>query len=494
VSVLAFVSLLFLVAGPRIFLYTWLNRDLGEESFFQSVSAGQIELGLFLDTLSVKDLKFSGTNPQQTLTIAEIRLAQISPLALTKASLGLGDWIDFLVDVPIELRQIQAAGLGSLVTTGSLATLSLNLLATPEAAKAGFSPLGLSVLKLTDLSLTLQSDQSSWSLETLALEGLTGSQIQSLIFTGLAVLKPQNDFKIGELALNNFDFFQFQERLTSETLPFPDLLSLLNVLETIQACQIKDLVARPGLSLAKADWVKPLDPDVVGGRDLRIQALALDFDALARRNMDWRPYSSSPLGQAFWDALGPQTVTHARFNLPASQERHLTAHLNIEVQDKGQLSLTWNSPESFIKSLLKARPNLLSLLSGLGPGSLSFEDKSFTNAFAAAYQARTGQNLASLWSDSPTALVDPAFFLKEIQDFLANPQSLMINWRPPSGFPLASFQKIIKSDLKQAANLFKLNAEDLANNYGYVLINDLNLTLKVNDRPPLTLQAPIPSE
>jgi hypothetical protein len=151
---LAFAALALFLAGPRIFLAKWLNRDLGGDGYFQKVSAESFGLGLFLDRLTVKGLKLARGHPApETLELAEIRVDGLSAFKVLKASLGLADWLSPFADAPVEIRGADCPfGLGPLAAC-SLNTLSLKFFIHGAPAADGAGHFGLAYLKLTDLSL-----------------------------------------------------------------------------------------------------------------------------------------------------------------------------------------------------------------------------------------------------------------------------------------------------------------------------------------------------
>jgi hypothetical protein len=530
---LAFAALAFLAFGPRIFLAKWLNRDLGEEGYFQSVSSQSLDLGLFLNRLTVKGLKFArSTSEPDSLEFAEIRVSGLSAVKILKASLGLSDWLTPFADAPVEVRgATYQAGLEP-KTSGSLKTLSLKFFR--QAAPDGPDDYGLAYLKLTDLSLKVpaaspwiqeslapQSDLTpqnpaedlgqsqpaggppltSLSLEALAVNGLSLTFVESVTLSGLSLESLKGRLAISSLAATAVRPWDLG------VIDGQSLAGLIQAFAAVGELEVLGLAASlgpkepgqegQGLALAKGQWSNLADDKATR---LTLTDFAFDRPDLALSAAKAKGHLNDPAALALWEAVGPKAAGEFSLSLPKGQgSKEATASLSLKGQ--GELKLSFWGPGEFFASLAKGRVNALSLATGFGPGEILYADQGLAKAWLAAYAAQVRSELGpdrvlnDALSDFVAAtqgrLADPLALAGEIQAFFAEPGDLALKWSPPPGYPLSSIQKMTK-DRGLAGPLGLTTAEAAANDYAPLVLNDLNLTLTVNDRFPKPILALTP--
>jgi hypothetical protein len=459
----------------------WLNRDLGEESLFNTISSGEIEVGVFLDSLTVKDIKLSGPG-DSLLSVAEARVNNLSAWALLKATIGLGLWSDFLVNSPLELRRIQSQSQNPLIPSGTVATFSLNLLPTPEMTDEDFLDFGFRYLKLTDLDINLEASQLKLKVETLALVNFRGSTLESLTVTGFNRESPRNVFQFDQLSVRDLNPLAVYGLFGLETVNF------LAYLGAAQSIELRDLLVSPEFSLAKFNWSQPEDPSRPGQNNLSIDTLVLDLEALGWASIP----PSDPLLSSLIKALGPKPTANARLSFPTGSSPELMAHLDVLVKDKGQMSLALTASSSFFLTLTDARPNYLALVADFGPGSWLYNDQGLVSAWAETFRAETGQDLFSQLNFPDQALTETSALRDELLTFFNAPQSLFLRWTPPIGYPISSTKKVFQNGAQPDSDLLadQDQVNQLIQKYGPLLFNDLNLSLAVNSQPALTLKIP----
>jgi hypothetical protein len=541
-----------------------------------------------LDQATIRDLTLKRENSQETLVVAEAKIANFSFFSLLLSVFNQADWLAPFAHSPIEFRKIAySIGLGPL-KKGSLNTLSLKLapLNDPLAAL----PYGLTYLKLTDLALVF-SPGEALTLEPALDQTPAGEAKGQTLNLGA---KSQTLNGTQDLTQDNWARVQTPDSPTSSALKDPTsnpkpppLLLTIN-----QASPALPLSQPPSLSqshkpetsddyptdqvqltldsLAVSAWTfEGFKGLTVSGLNLtspHLKLLALDLMAtdvqpwvladraqLSRANplyildaigsfstgtidlktpnlsfslakslwvtpkkelngrLEFLNFASSgpiltfsqkaePELRAFSEALGQELQGDLTLTLPF--ESVATGSLALNLRDKGSLNLSLTAPGEFFRSLVKERPNYLTLLNGFGEGAIVYRDLGLVAAYQAALAKR---GLSDFLTDQLAAIrknllatnlvVEPEKLATELMVFMANPQSFTLAWTPPPGFPLATLRT--QDSSSPLANILVFNspdAQDLAKNYAHVILNELNMTLAVNDRPPwlLRLAAPAP--
>jgi hypothetical protein len=150
----------------------------------------------------------------------------------------------------------------------------------------------------------------------------------------------------------------------------------------------------------------------------------------------------------------------------------------------------------------------------LGPGEIVITDHSFLPNLSQnlSLYLYNGQNAAEYLKPYLSAyllsLVDPNLNARplnkdileiELNHFLSDPQSFKLSFNPITGYPLA----ILENDNSSLANLalssdLNQTVSALAEKYKYAMLRELNLTLEINGRAPVSVYldrpgAPLPS-
>ncbi|MDR1084665.1 MAG: hypothetical protein LBP22_07335 [Deltaproteobacteria bacterium] len=502
-----FLLLAFLLAGPRLFLHFWLNRDLGQESYFGSVRAGEIRLGLFYQNLSVKDLCLVGQTPEQWIEVAEINITELSGRKFLKAMVGLDSWLEAAVDSKIEVREIKSPGGFDPFKTIGLKTLSLSLKQSqPETEPTIGAGLGAEYLKITDLILDSRHTQRYLSADSLSIFNYEDTVLGGLVISGLEIFSDDRHLELGGLTMSNMDVLQFISGILEPH-------STPNLVNTVQSIELAGLAyqvnQKEALFLSQGFWenrtYENKEPDQSGDqpdnlvlnlKDLTVYPQALNL--VPAREAD-------PALKALAQVLGPQIKGELSFTLapdyqePAASKSKSSSLLNLTVRDQGLLTVSLSADKSFFRTLITHNPSLLTLATaGIGHGAIKYTDQGFlTNwSFALAQETNVSPQEALSRYTEPywNHLANTGAFLNlnslkaETELFLQSPIAISLTWNPPANFPFSSLTK----GQKGLPQLSGDNTEEIAKYYSYVILKDLNLALTVNGRLPVLFQVADP--
>jgi hypothetical protein len=502
------VALLVIVAfwtvAPRIFLNLWLNRDLGEEEFFQTIKAQEIDLGIFLNHLTVKGLSLDRTEyTNNSFSVAEATFQNFSFWGLIKAALGWASWVEPLVDSQVTLRKVKTFGsYGEF--DGSLETLSLQVFRLPLEEGSFRWDYGLKFLKLTDFQLTYRPNllltgdpefRFHITANGLTLNGLNAYVLERLIVSALVVTYPEGTVELDSLALTDLRYWETSGRALSGLRNGLDLLETAGTIDAVNFNYLSYADAAEflrGAAFDQLQWFRP--NNATDPLNLAIKGFYLTWPEEAIR---FDPYES-----ALFSALGSHSEGDLTLTLPQGL-KSVTARLNLNLNHQGQLktALTW--PGHFFQGLAQGKINYQAVFSGVGPGELAYVDQGLVPAFLTALKKETyltadDDLLTTLLPESLDLFLTDLSGLKEaLKAFLTNPQTLVLKWSPPADYPFSSIQRLASQNPSAPSiNFLTLNdprkVEDLAKTYAPVIINDLNLSVEVNERPPWLAKAPQP--
>ncbi|MDR2367337.1 MAG: hypothetical protein LBF58_04385 [Deltaproteobacteria bacterium] len=497
---------------PGVLIKRAFNRTFTDpDSLVAKVSAEKVSTSLFLDEVTVSNMSLTPRQGQTSpITVAEVKANNLSAVAVLRTILGIrGDAFDLFSDSEVVVRDINVADDPQSLVRVHVGTLSMDGFTQNYAIQNPdrLDHISFKSLKYTDLRIIVGAD-----LLTLSSEGLSFFDLRNSILGGFSVAALEINSPLGprfqtarlnNAALSNLDLIKFQAAASK-------IVQAENAAEARMALpQLRDSFGSldlSSLSLTGANAeVLFLRKLLMEGQDgggeagqgsvTSVEELAVDMAAMAP------DFSGDPVAQAVVDALGPRPVFDYRVT-SGFRDGRLTQAASLTVRDALDFRMGFsldNAPSNLnMMSLALSLPKL-----ALNPGEIVITDHSFLprlsqalsrrafdGAPAQAYLApRVEAFLASLVDPNPgSAPLNKEILQIELNQFLTNPQSLRLSFEPIPGYPAAVAQG---KDAGGAGLLGLLASPDgtkvLAEKYKYAMLRELNLTLEVNGRAPVSV-------
>ncbi|MDR1656255.1 MAG: hypothetical protein LBT47_01700 [Deltaproteobacteria bacterium] len=498
----------FFIIPPRL-VDNFFNQTL-EEGFFASVNTRETKLTPFLDQLTLLGVSvIPRDNPDRPLTIEELTIKDLDRWKLFKALLGFGDdLLTAMGEGEMLIRNLSDNGpLGGIdrihLGTVSVKGLSLELF-DPQAPPQNLDYITAEALKITDLDFA-STDGQALALDSLSIFDLKNSVIGSLTVSGLSMrrdirLALDNDHAtIAGLRLLNIS------RALTASQASTKAAALLGAFEGLDLASLSiEALGQPNIYLEKAlvDTIGGQD-NTSGQRYWKLNSLTVDLGGL--NSLAIKSQNTDPVFLAFLEALGPKPT--ADIEIKGTVEG--TSRLSVDVADRFELELslsttgldsaTVESPSTLLFSV----PTL-----SLGPGKIQFTNKGLAKDFLPALNSiifnspMSPGNLSEvfdLWlaslekPDSPKQHLNRRVLAMEMDTFLSNPSKISLLWDPPApGFPKSLLQRIggFTALISEISANQSTDLSSLAEKYKYDIFETLNLSLEINDRPPVSVYVP----
>ncbi|MDR2386101.1 MAG: hypothetical protein LBE80_00770 [Deltaproteobacteria bacterium] len=469
-----------------------------------------MSISLFLNELNLKNIVLTPKQGQTTpIIIGEARVSNLRPWKVIKTSFGLpGDSFDLLSESQVVLREINTANQPGTILSIQAGTLTLeNFFQDYQVTNLSrVDQLSFKSLKFTDLKISLSNDSLVFKSEGLSFFDLKNSALGALAISALSLDSSEHERSLVSLdnaMISNLDLIGFYSGL-SRTLEAKDSLAFLTGLNQLGH-------ALGGLDLSSLSifgshdeflFIRKALIDQLGvegetgtGKVTIFEDLNLNMDEFSLMVAD------TPMKKSIFDSLDKKSLINFKAT-SRTQDSKLSGSFDFSLKDKIDLTLLYsvdNPPASLnILSLFTSLPKL-----GLGHSEIIITDHSFLPSFSQNlsqnfYGGRsTAEFLKPYLANYLGALVDPKPNTRpfnkdileiELNNFLINPQSLKLSFDPIPGYPMA----VLEDDDSNLASLAMSSNLDqkvsaLAEKYKYAMLRELNLTLEVNGRAPVSV-------
>jgi hypothetical protein len=507
------IFVLIIIFLPTFFLKRAINKEFDpQSSVLKSIRAKEVSVSIFLDTVSVGDLVLEpSASPTLPLKISEIKITKLKGLKLLKTILGFEDKIfDVLAEGEMVVKNVTNLSSKDQLFKLKIDTLSLaGLVLDLEPADPNrLDNIRFNSLKFSNLNINF-ADQLLFSSEGLSFFDLYDSVLGGLVIGSLDYNNPSNatfkSLSLNNASVSNIDLITLITELSLynkglyTNLNLQSMVGLSRLVGSIQSLDLSSLSV-----MGQQDELLFLRRALLdGGQNNDSQSSAVHTFLLEDLTLDLvefdRYWPDTPLALAIWESLDQKTTANLRATSRQNDSGLMNSLFDLKIKDKADLSFSIslaNLPTEINQlKLLLALPKV-----SLGPGELAIVDHSFLPHLSQAlsqhlFKGRpTSESLLPHLSKYLASLVDPKpgsrplnqeILEIELNQFLTNPQSLILSFNPEPGYPFSLFEQGGDGLKTAVSQVISGQTSVLAEKYKYAILSELNLNLAVNGRAPV---------